>query len=282
MARAPAPDPKQMPSTNRNSAAARRPTALVTGASGGIGRDLAKLLGAGGHDLILVARSRDTLELLAAEMRREHGVNATVITADLSAPDAAEQVARDIETRGLRVDVLVNNAGFGLYGAYLETDGDREMQMIRLNVEALTQLTKLLLPAMAARGAGKIMNVASTAAFQPGPYMAVYYATKAYVLSYSEALAEELSGSGVTVTCLCPGVTSTGFQSTAELQRSRLLQSSVVMDSMTVARAGYDGLMRGKRIVIPGVMNKAMVQSLRLTPRRLITKIVKAIQRSAA
>ena len=262
--------------------AASRPSALVTGASGGIGRDLAKLLAAGGHDLILVARSRDTLELLAAEMRREHGVESTVVAADLSEPDAAARVAREVEARGLRVDVLVNNAGFGLYGSYLETDGERELQMIRLNVEALTQLTKLLLPAMAARGAGRILNVASTAAFQPGPFMAVYYATKAYVLSYSEALAEELAGTRVTVTCLCPGVTETGFQSTAELQRSRLVQSSVIMDSQTVARAGYRGLMRGKRLVIPGAMNRLFVESIRFLPRRLVTRIVRAIQRSAA
>jgi uncharacterized protein len=259
-----------------------RPTALVTGASGGIGRDLAKLLAAGGHDLILVARSVDALDLLAAELRREHGVAAAVVGADLSEADAGARVAAEVEARGLRVDVLVNNAGVGLYGAYLETDGERELRMIQLNVMALTQLTKLLLPAMAARRSGRIMNVASVAAFQPGPYMAVYYATKAYVLSYSEALAEELSGSGVTVTCLCPGVTSTNFQATAELKRSRRGQRSITMDSATVARAGYDGLMRGKRIVIPGALNKALVQGLRLTPRRLVTRIVRTIQRSAA
>ena len=271
--------------TSRSSATANsgaRPTALVTGASGGIGRDLAKLLAAGGHDLILVARSVDALEVLAAELRREHGVEAAVVGADLSEPDAAARVATQVEARGQRVDVLVNNAGVGLYGAYLETDGARELQMVQLNVVALTQLTKLLLPAMAARRAGRIMNVASVAAFQPGPYMAVYYATKAYVLSYSEALAEELSGSGVTVTCLCPGVTSTGFQATAQLRGSRLGQRSITMDSATVARAGYDGMMRGKRIVIPGALNKALVQSLRLTPRRLVTRIVRTIQRSAA
>ena len=257
-------------------------TALVTGASSGIGRDLAKQLAGGGHDVILVSRRADALELLAAELRREHGVRATVVAADLAEPDAAARVARELDARGIRVDVLVNNAGFGLYGPYLETDGERELEMIRLNVAALTQLTKLLLPPMAARGAGRILNVASTAAFQPGPYMAVYYATKAYVLSYSEALAEELSGTGVTVTCLCPGVTLTGFHATAELQRSRFLQGAVSMDSETVARAGYEGLMRGKRLVIPGVMNRLFTQVVRFAPRRLVTKLVRRIQRSAA
>jgi len=252
-------------------------TALITGASGGIGRDLAELFARDGCDLLLVARSADALDALGAELSRTHGVRSTAIPADLSDPDAPAAVFRAVRDHGIEVDVLVNNAGRGLYGRFAETDLDTELRMIQLNVVALTQLTKLFLPAMLARRSGRILNVASTAAFQPGPMMAVYYATKAYVLSFSEALAEELAGTGITVTTLAPGSTRTGFQARARMDESRLFRGPTVLDSATVARAGYEGMLRGERLVIPGIFNKALVQALRVSPRRLVTKVAKRL-----
>jgi short-subunit dehydrogenase len=183
-----------------------------------------------------------------------------------------------VTNAGLRVDILVNNAGSGLGGAFAETDLATELRMINLNVTALTHLTKLFLPGMLERGAGRILNVASTAAFVPGPFMAVYYATKAYVLSFSEALAEELTGTGVTVTALCPGPTATGFQSAARIEGARLFRMPGVSDAATVARLGFSGLMRGKRIVIPGLLNKLLPQIVRVSPRRLVTLVSRFLQ----
>jgi len=251
----------------------RRPVALVTGASSGIGRDLAALFAQGGHDLVLVARDAGALDQVGAELAHGHGARATIIAADLADPAAPERVAAAIAS----VDVLVNNAGYGLYGRFAETDVATELRMIQLNVSAVTHLTKLFLPAMLARGAGRILNVASTAAFVPGPLMSVYYATKAYVLSFSEALAEEVTGTGVTVTCLCPGATRTRFQARAKMDESRLFRGPTIMSSEAVARAGYEGTMRGERLVIPGAVNKALVQSLRAAPRRLVTRIARAL-----
>jgi short-subunit dehydrogenase len=253
------------------------PIALITGASGGIGRDLADLFAGDGFDLLLVARSAGALHELAAELTRRHGVTAAAIVADLAAPGSPDAVRAAADAHGAAVDVLVNNAGHGLYGRFSETELAVEMGMIQLNVSALTHLTKLFLPPMLARGRGRILNVASTAAFQPGPMMAVYYATKAYVLSFSEALAEELSGTGVTVTCLAPGATRTGFQARAGMDRARLFRGPNVLDSASVARRGYAGLMRGERLVVPGVVNQAIVQAVRLLPRRLVTRIGRAL-----
>jgi short-subunit dehydrogenase len=254
-----------------------RPVALITGASGGIGRELATLFARDGFDLLLVARSAGALEELGAELSRLHGVAATAIAADLADPGAPEAVHEAARVRGATVDVLVNNAGHGLYGRFAATELDTELRMIQLNVAALTHLTKRFLPPMLARGRGRILNVASTAAFQPGPLMSVYYATKAYVLSFSEALAEELTGTGVTVTCLAPGATRTGFQARARMDEGRLLRGPNVMDAADVARRGYLGLMRGERIVVPGAINKAIVQALRLSPRRLVTRVGRAL-----
>jgi len=255
----------------------RRPVALVTGASGGIGRDLATLFAQGGHDLVLVARDARVLDQVGAELARGQGARATIVAADLTDPAAPERVAAAVHDAGVSVDVLVNNAGYGLYGRFAETSLETELRMIQLNVSAVTHLTKHFLPAMLGRGAGRILNVASTAAFLPGPLMAVYYATKAYVLSYSEALAEEVAGTGVTVTCLCPGPTRTGFQARARMDESRLFRGPTTMSSKAVARAGYEGVMRGERLVIPGAVNKAVVQSLRVAPRRLVTRIARAL-----
>ena len=178
----------------------------------------------------------------------------------------------------MKVDVLVNDAGFGVYGPFSQTDGAKELEMIQVNISALTHLTKLFLPAMLERRCGRILNVASTAAFQPGPLMAVYYASKAYVLSFSEALANELAGTGVTVTALCPGPTDTEFQKQAGLEKTRLFSNPFVRDARSVARAGYEGMLSGKRIVIPGVANRLLAQSVRFAPRRFVTAIARSLQ----
>ena len=254
------------------------PAVLITGASSGIGLELAKVFAAHGHALALVARSADTLEGVARQLATRHGIRALAVVADLSAPGAPDEVFGRVRNAGLRVDVLVNNAGTGLGGAFAATDLATELRMITLNVMALTHLTKLSLPGMLERGAGRILNVASTAAFAPGPLMAVYYATKAYVLSFSEALAAELRGTGVTVTALCPGPTRTGFQSAARIDGARLFRMPWVTDAATVARLGFKGLMRGKPIVIPGLLNKLLPQIVRVSPRRLVTWVSRLLQ----
>jgi uncharacterized protein len=252
-------------------------TALVTGASGGIGEEIARLVAAGGGDLVLVARTTARLDALAAELTRAHGVAVTVLTADLSAPDAAAGIARILADRQIAIDILVNNAGFGAAAEFAREDPGEIVQMIQLNVVTLTLLTRLLLPPMLQRRKGRILNVASTAAFQPGPLMAVYYATKAYVLSVSEALSEETAGTGVSVTCLCPGPTRTGFEKRARAGNSRLFTRPGVMSAAAVARAGYDAMMAGRRLVIPGLTNKIGVQVVRFTPRRLVPALVKSL-----
>ena len=258
---------------------AARQTALVTGASGGIGWELARAFAAGGYDLVLVARSGGKLEELAGELRDRHGAAVRVLAKDLTAAGAPDEIFQELESAGVAVDALVNNAGFATFGPFAETDLESEIEEIRLNVETPTHLTKRFLPGMLARRRGGVLNVASTAAFQPGPLMAVYYATKAYVLSFSEALAEELRGSGVTVTALCPGPTATGFQARAAMQDSGLFTGPLkVMDAAAVARAGYEGFRAGKRIVIPGLINKLGVQSVRVSPRALVARLVGAMQ----
>jgi uncharacterized protein len=258
--------------------AEKRDLALVTGASSGIGADLARELAQGGHDLVLVARGEDKLRALAAELEKAHSIRAQIIAADLAAPDAAVRLVAELEQRQLAVDVLINNAGYALYGRFAETDGQDELRMIQVNIVALTQLAKLLLPGMLARKKGRILNVASTAAFQPGPLMAVYYATKAYVLSLSEALANECDGTGVTVTALCPGPTSTGFQARASMQESKLVKGKEIMSSAEVARAGYRALMKGKAVIIPGASNKMLAQAIRFLPRSTVTRLVRSAQ----
>ncbi|HEX9128242.1 MAG TPA: SDR family oxidoreductase, partial [Gemmatimonadaceae bacterium] len=197
-------------------------TALVTGGSGGIGLEIAKVLARGGFDLVLVARKRDTLEAAAGQIEGKFDVRVQVFAADLRRTDAPQSIFDFLHNENIPIEVLVNNAGFGLGGEFADTKIQRELEMIQVNIAALTHLTKLFLPPMIKRKSGRLLNVASTAAFQPGPGMAVYYATKAYVLSFSEALAEELRHSGVTVTALCPGPTRTEFAATADVGNSRL------------------------------------------------------------
>ncbi|MBF5043449.1 SDR family oxidoreductase [Aggregicoccus sp. 17bor-14] len=255
-----------------------RPLALLTGASSGIGLDFAHLLAADGHDLVLVARTQGALQALAEQLAREHGARCQVVAADLSEEAGVQRVLAALSGAGRPVEVLVNNAGYASYGPFAEADAQGELRMIQLNVLALTALTRALLPGMLERRRGRILNVASTAAFQPGPLMAVYYATKAYVLSFSEALANETRGTGVSVTCLCPGPTKTGFQARAQMQESRLVKGRTIMDSRTVARAGYAGLLAGRPVVIPGLKNKVLAQSVRLLPRRAVTTLVRSAQ----
>jgi len=253
-----------------------RQTALITGASSGIGADLARLFARDGYDLVLVARSEGKLHELAKEL----GVTSTVIVADLVKPDAAQVIADTLIEKSINIDVLVNNAGVGLAGAFIENDLRTELEMIQVNVVALTQLTKLLLPGMVSRKRGRILNVASTAAFQPGPLMAVYYATKAYVLSFSEAIADELRETPVTVTALCPGPTATGFGSVAGMEETRLFTMRKPMSSAKVAKIGYEAMKRGRRVVVTGMMNRLLVQSVRVSPRRMVTMIVRKLQES--
>lgn len=253
-------------------------TALVTGASGGIGEELARLLAAAGTDVVLVARSADKLRALADELARAHRIQATVLVEDLAAPDAADRIHDNLTARGIAIDILVNNAGFGTYGPFVETPAAEEARLLQVNVVALTMLTKRLLPRMVERRRGRVLNVASTAAFQPGPLMAVYYASKAYVLSFSEALTEETRGTGVTVTCLCPGPTRTGFQDRARMHESKLFSLLSVMSAREVAQAGHDAMMAGRAIVTPGLSNWLVAQSVRVAPRAVARRIVRKLQ----
>lgn len=255
----------------------QNPCALVTGASMGIGLELSRLLARDGHDLVLVARSRDKLEALAVELRAQSGVSVRVVARDLADPEAPREIFDELGAAGVAVGVLVNNAGFGSYGLFAETDTEKELELLQVNVVALTHLTKLFLPGMIARRRGRVCQVASTAAFQPGPLMAVYYASKAYVLSLSEALSNETEGTGVTVTALCPGPTETGFVAAAGMEKSKLFEANV-MDARTVAEAGYRGMMEGKRVVIPGVRNSIMARVASLAPRGLVTRVVRRVQ----
>ena len=253
-------------------------TALITGASSGIGRELASAIAKDRLDLVLVARRVERLEELATELRQKYGVNVEVVAADLAQPGAAARVFEAARAESGSVDVLVNNAGVGVHGLFAETPLSREVEMIHLNVVALTELTKLCVPGMIERRRGRIVNVASTAAFQPGPLMAVYYATKAHVLSFTEALAEELTGTGVTATALCPGPTRTEFQQKAGFGDVPLLKGPLVWDAASVARVGWEGAKRGKRVVVPGFANRVLALGARLSPRRLTTKIARRLQ----
>ena len=250
--------------------------ALVTGASSGIGLSLARLLANDGYDLVLVARSGDTLSRLADEFRRTHHVSVWTHAADLTRPDAATALVDRLEQDGVTIDVLVNNAGFGLRGGFADLPLDRQLDMIALNVTSLTVLARRLVPGMRARGRGGILNIGSTAGFQPGPFMAVYYATKAYVVSFSEALSEELSGSGVHVTCLAPGPTSTGFAATAHAENAPLFGGDV-MGADEVARAGYEGWKRGDALVVPGGRNRFRAFAVRVLPRAFVRKAARRL-----
>ncbi|HID38815.1 MAG TPA: SDR family oxidoreductase [Calditrichaeota bacterium] len=251
-------------------------TALITGASTGIGYELAEVFARDHYNLVLVARSQKKLEKLAGNLERDYGIKTTVITQDLSVADGPQKIHDVLQKQGIEIDVLVNNAGFGNYGMFTETDWKTEAAMIQLNITSLTHLTKLFLPSMLKKGRGKIMNIASTAAFFPGPFMSVYYASKAYVLSFSQALSKELAGSGITVSVLCPGATKTEFSKVANMENARLFDSNLIifMSAKEVAVQGYKGLMKNKSLVITGLANKLMIQSVRFIPRNLMLNIL--------
>jgi short-subunit dehydrogenase len=256
-------------------------TALITGASGGIGYELAELFAHDGHNLVLVARNADKLKEIAEDFQKSYKIIVHIVPMNLSSADSPNELFHYLERNKITVDYLVNNAGFGALGKFNETELQDELDMIQLNITALTHLTKLFLKGMVTRKFGRIMNVASTASFQPGPLMAVYYASKSYVLFLSEALANELNGTGVTVSVLCPGPTKTGFQSRAQMQKSKLFTSSgMVMDAKKVASIGYKGMMKGKTVIIPGIANKILAQSIRVSPRKLSAEIVRFLQES--
>ncbi len=242
-----------------------RPGVLVTGASSGIGREIARQFAAHGHDLMLVARDEQRLTGLARELREKHAVNASFLVCDLSQPDAHEQVHRWVRKQGFSVDILVNNAGFDVYGAVSETDMQSELDMLQVNITALTTLTKKFLPRMLKRGRGRILNIGSTGSFVPSPLNAVYCASKAYVLSFSAALSEECRGSGVSVTCLCPGGTRSSFHERAGMERINLMKFGV-MDAAYVARAAYRSCMAGRRLVVPGPYNKLSMFVISMLP----------------
>jgi short-subunit dehydrogenase len=256
-------------------------TALITGSSGGLGLEFAKLAAADGYNLVLVARRQEVLEQLAAALRTDFGIQAFVLAIDLSQPGAAIQVCQFLASKQLQIDLLVNNAGFAIYGKLIETDLDQEQDLLRLNVMTLTELTKLLLPHMVQQKWGRILNVASVAAFLPGPLMATYYASKAYVLSFSQAINQEVQGTGVTVTTLCPGPIQTGFASRAQLRNSRAFYRQS-MDVATVALSGYQAMQAGKSLAIPGWKNKMFTQITRIVPYAMLARLASVLNRPDA
>jgi short-subunit dehydrogenase len=253
-------------------------TALITGASNGIGLELAKIHASKGDNLVLVARNISKLNQIKTELESQYKISVHIIGKDLSLPNAPQEVYDDLKHKNIVVDYLINNAGFGDYGFFYETNWEKELQMINLNITALTHFTKLFLQDMIKHKSGKIMNVASTAAFQSGPTMAIYYASKAYVLSFSEAIDNEVSDKGVTVTTLCPGPTETGFLEAAALQDSKLFKGKKIAGAKEVAEYGHKAMMQGKTVAIQGFMNRVMANAVRFIPRALAVKVVRGIQ----
>jgi len=252
-------------------------TVLITGASSGIGRELAKLFAADGSDLVLVARREDMLNQLAEEIKSKHGVKVHVLPKDLSKRNAPKEIQSYLKKEKIQIDVIVNNAGFGFKGAFIELDTQAQMDMLQVNIAALTHLTRLFLPGIVERGRGGVINVGSLAGFQPGPNLAAYYASKAYVLSFTEALSEEITNPNIKISCLCPGPVRTEFGEKSSLDDSLLFKLSL-MDVGPVTKAGYKGFRKGKVIVIPGIKQKIMPFLLRLTPRSVARKVVKSLQ----
>jgi uncharacterized protein len=252
---------------------------LITGASGGIGYELAKLFARDHHDLVLVARSGDKLTQVANELQAL-GVTVKTFALDLGAQPSRKFLYDQLQREGVAVDILINNAGFGAYGEFAKMREEEIFGQIQVNIIALTELTRLFLPRMIARSSGRIMNVASTAGFQPGPLMAVYYATKAYVISFSEAIANEVRDSGVTVTCFCPGATHTGFTKRAGNDNSRLFQLGA-MNAGKVALDGYRAVMEGRTLAISGAHNWLVAESSRFAPRKLVTAISRWVSEDA-
>jgi short-subunit dehydrogenase len=247
--------------------------ALITGASNGIGLELAKVHASKGGDLVLVARNKSKLDELKKDLEKQYKVSVYTIGKDLSLPNSAQEIYDETKKQNIQVDFLINNAGFGDFGLFAETDWNKELQMINLNITTLTLFTKLYLQDMVKRRNGRIMNVASTAAFQPGPTMAVYCATKAYVLSFTEAISNEVSDKGITITALCPGATETGFQAAGGMGESKLFKDRKLPTAKEVAEYGYASMIKGKTVAIHGMMNYIMSNSIRFIPRAMVLKV---------
>lgn len=254
----------------------KNPIALITGASSGIGHSLCEEFAKDGYDLILVARSVEKMQIQGDTLQKRYGIHVTVIGADLESLSGAEELHAQIKERGLVLNALVNNAAYGTFGEFKDIALSATLGMMQLNMNSVVVLTKLFLPDLLSTK-GKLLNVASTAAFQPGPFMAVYFATKSFVLYFSEGLACELEGTGVTVTALCPGPTTTGFQDRAVMQASALVKNKKLPSSQSVAASGYAAMKRGKRVHITGLMNNIMAQSIRFTPRNWVTALLKQL-----
>jgi len=255
-------------------------TALITGASGGIGLELARCFAADNYDLVLVARDEEKLNRAAQTLEQEYSVAIISLAFDLSNPDSPREIFAILQEKQIEISSLVNNAGFGDYGFFADCALEKQEKIIAVNIAALTQLTRLFLPGMIARKNGKILNLASTAAFFPGPLMSVYFASKAYVLSFSQALSNELQGSGVICTCLCPGPTKTEFQNRAAMRESKLM-SGAMMDAKTAAQIGYDGLIKGRNLVVAGRWNQILIQAQRIFSQKQLAKIIRRAQDSS-
>lgn len=252
--------------------------ALITGASSGLGKEFARIHASRGGDLLLVARRQNELEIVKSELEKEFGVQVTVFAVDLTLNDAVESILNKIKSNGIIVEILINNAGFGGYGNFHERELQHELEMIRLNVEALTKLTHYLLPEMLKRKSGYILNVASVAGFLPGPLQSVYYATKAYVVSFTQGIAAEISGSGVKISALCPGPVHTGFESAAGLEGGNLFKSAA--KAPQTALIGYNGLLKGKRIIFNQWSYRFLINWIApLMPRKMVAKMVMNLQR---
>lgn len=254
-------------------------TALITGASSGLGFDFAHEFARDGHDVVLLARSKDKLETLAKKLRETYKIQAFVLVKDLSKQEELDSIFPELASQGIAIEFLVNNAGFGFNGAFSDLSWADQDALLDVNVKALTQLTHQFLPAMIKRKSGKILLISSTAAFQPGPFMALYYASKAYVLSFGEAISKELQGTGVSVTILCPGLTQTEFFTRANMNGMRLLKAGQMQASQEVTAFGYRKMMKGKRTVIPGFMNKFGVYAGRFVPKGILLRIVSLLHK---
>lgn len=252
-------------------------TALITGASGGIGYELAKIFAKNNTNLILVARNKNKLDELKNELENQFGISVYTIGKDLSIRESVSELYEETKKQNIPVEYLINNAGFGDFGMFTDTDWDKEERMINLNMKTLTLLTKLYIREMTERGSGKVMNVASTAAFQPGPLMAVYCSTKSYVLNFSQAINNEVKSRGVTVTALCPGPTESGFQDASGMKESKIVTKIKMPSSKTVVEYGYKAMMKGKPVAIHGYMNKILALSVRFMPRNVVVKITRIL-----
>jgi short-subunit dehydrogenase len=253
-------------------------TALITGASNGIGYELAKIHAEKGDNLVLVARTKSKLDELKKELEEKYKNEVYTIGKDLSRPGSAREVYDELKLENISIDYLINNAGFGDFGLFADCDWNKQEEMINLNITALAHLTWLFLPCMIKRMSGKILNLASTASFQPGPTMSVYFASKAFVLSYSEAINNEVREHGITVTALCPGATLSGFQAAASMQESKLFEGKNFPSSREVAEYGYRAMMKGKAVAIHGLKNTIMANSVRFAPRSVVVKMARKIQ----